>query len=97
MYRGTNPIIRLQVELDTSLIEDVYVTFSQDNVNIEKTFEDCTISEGVIAVNLTQDETLSLKVGIVQVQARIKLSDETLLATEIFNIPVQKILKEGVI
>ena len=98
MRRGTNPIIKLEVNIDTTLIEDVYVTFKQNEIEVEKVMSDCTLDTGFIKTQLTQEETLSFKYGEpVQCQARIKMTDGTVCATNINKLVVYDILKDGVI
>lgn len=97
MYRGTNPIIKLELDLDTSLVADAYVTFVQGNTEITKPISECQCENKTISTQLTQEDTLAFKVGGVQVQARIKLTDGTLLATNIITLPVEQILHDGVL
>lgn len=96
MHRGTNPKINIDViNVDVSLIEDVRVTFKQGDYVINKKLDDCSISEGVITTQLTEDETLGLKANQqVEIQAKVKLSDGTIAATNISSIYVKDILNE---
>ena len=96
MRRGTNPIITIKLNIDISLIDECYVTFKQKNVEIEKTVSDCSFENGCICVQLTQEETLSFVTKYpVLVQARMKLSDGTICATDINKLVVGEIIKDG--
>lgn len=96
MRRGTNPIVKMELNLDTSLIQECYITFKQNNIEIEKTVSDCSIEEGCVSVQLSQDETLSFVTKYpVLTQARIKLSDGTICATDIIKLHVDEIIKDG--
>ena len=97
MRRGTNPIIKLAVSIDTSRIEDAYITFVQDKVIITKPINHCQCEEGVISTQLTQEDTLRFKYGVVQVQARVKLTDGTIDASNIVTIPVEEVLQDGLL
>ncbi len=96
MRRGTNPIINIEVNIDIDLITEGYVTFKQGDVTVEKTISECSLENSCICVQLEQEDTLSFKAGLaVQVQARLKLSDGTICATDINRLQVQDVLKDG--
>lgn len=99
MYRGTNPIIEMELNCDTSLIEVMYVTFKQGNgVVFEKEASACTFDGTKASVQLTQEETLLLKAGVpLLVQVRVKLTDGRVMASEIERLNVLDVFKEGVI
>ena len=97
--RGTTPTISIDVDFDTSLIESIYITLSQNaSTVIEKSLMDCSFTENLIEVILTQEETLLLKANkIANIQARIKLRNGIVVSNEIQQILIQPILKEGMI
>lgn len=105
MYRGTTPTLylELETELDLSGISEMWVTFCSPTIEITKylskneiTFDNETKK---VTVTLTQDETLKMYAGEVEVQIRFRIGDENGLAyaTDTAKIDVQKVLKEGVI
>lgn len=97
MHRGTNPKINIDViNVDVSLIEDVRVTFKQGSVIIKKKKDDCSIADGVITTQLTEQETLQFKASPQKllIQAKVKLSDGTIAATDPEEVKVEEILDE---
>ena len=62
MIRGTTPVLNFNLAMETSLIKSAEIVLQYvDNsrtVNIERTLEDCIVSENSIAAVLTQEETL---------------------------------------
>lgn len=73
------------------------VTLENDRMTIELEPETETEeAKTLITVTLTQEETLSLGVGNAEVQVRA-IKDGTAIATDIKNIDVGRIIKDGVI
>ena len=105
--RGTTPTHIFKTSVDLSNAQELYLTYKQgDNVRIEKTLEDVTIEpvvddekfQSLVRVTLTQADTLGLKANeFVDIQARVKFPNEKALASDILNVPVRGILKEGII
>ena len=100
MYRGTTPDLEINVgDIDLSTVTDLWLTLSQHGeVKINKTLEDLTIDGSTVSCTLTQEETLSLKAhSSTLMQMRFLTSDGEAMATPIVKVPVEAILKEGVI
>lgn len=97
MRRGTNPVIKFNVGIDTSLIEDAYVTFEQGEIKVTKQMSECSCEAETINVQLTQAETLGFAVGAVKAQVRLKLTDGTIDASNIITLPVEPILYDGLL
>lgn len=105
--RGTTPTHIFKTSVDLTNAQELFLTYKQgDNVRIEKTLADVTIEpieddekyQSLVKVQLTQADTLGLKASeFVDVQARVKFPNEKALASDILNIPVRGILKEGII
>lgn len=105
--RGTTPTQTFKSTVDLTDVRELFLTYVQDKAALfEKTLDDVTIEpivddekyKSVVTVTLTQAETLSFKSdGYYDIQARVKFPDEKALASEILNVPVRGILKEGVI
>lgn len=101
MYRGTTPTLTLKLKTTVSLenLAKLWVTFKDATVEITKTLEDVTIddAEKTITVHLSQEETLQLHGSICQVQVRFRNQQDLAYATNICDVDVGRILKEGVI
>ena len=99
MRRGTTPTITLTVDADI-VGWTVYASFRTngklftfENDRLQMTADDDVTT---ILLTLTQEETLSLDVGTVDVQVRA-IKDGTAIATDIQRVNVGRILKDGVI
>lgn len=108
MIRGTTPTLEIVVDCDVDLLAEVHVTIQDSTgAQIDKTGAEVTKTrmsetQGTLAVTLTQAETLSLttdggRPGYAVVQVRALFADGTAAASDIFALPVERILKEGVI
>ena len=105
--RGTTPTHKFKTSVDLTDATELFLTYKQiDSVRIEKTLDDVTIEpindddvyKTLITVTLTQADTIGLKAGeYVDIQARVKFPDEKAIASDILNVPVRGILKEGII
>ena len=98
MYRGTTPTMVLTIEGISEIdISKLYLSLRQFGNTIEKTLEDVKLVGNVLYCTLTQEETLSLFEGKVELQIRIKSKSNVAYATNKIQVDVQDILKEGVI
>lgn len=96
MYRGTTPQFVFKFPFNVSELSVLYVTFWQGSGRkFDKTLSDSTTQGDTLTVKLTQEETLSLSPGVVNVQIRAKKPDGTALASNIISLDVKKILKGG--
>lgn len=100
--RGTTPTININVksEIDLALISVIWVYITQNNrVVIDKELKDCRIDveNRIISLDLSQDDTLNLKVGEGLFQIRLLLTNGTALATKASRISVEEVYKDGVI
>ena len=104
MRRGTTPTLKFSLFnkdgtiFDTSLVEDIRVTFAQKDVPIiEKAIEDCEIVENTVSVTLTQEETLLFDYHTwVEIQLKVKGSGAT-ISHDTLHIPCGKILSEDIL
>lgn len=116
MRRGTTPTINLTVsEYDLSGVTNIWVTFEQSGTEITKEWarypdpedpdanDNISVLGQVITIKLTQEETLELAKGKVDVQAKLKTDDfndettnDTVVATVIKRLNVEDILNEDV-
>ncbi len=98
MFRGTTPNNIFEVDIDCTDAEEIYITYSQfQQVIIEKTIEDVTVTAETITVLLTQEDTLLFRPGEVEIQIRVKYPDGKAMACDIIKTTAKRVLKEGVI
>ncbi len=99
MYRGTTQTHTISTEIELGNAVVIYVTYQQNGKTVlEKTIDDIRITEDGIEVSLTQEETLlfdSKRRALVQIRARFGTGQA--VASNVMNVDVKKILKEGVI
>lgn len=105
MTRGTTPThtFTLPDNLKTATFSALYITYAQHGTTVlEKTLDDVTNNNGVLACTLTQADTLKFEVldqhcgcDKVNIQVRIKTSDGVAMASDIMAIPISDILKDG--
>ena len=100
MYRGTTPGLEINVgDIDLTKVTELWLTLSQHGtVKINKTLDEVTIDGSTVTCTLTQEETLDLKAhASTLVQMRFLMDDGQAMATPIVKVPVEAILKDGVI
>nr|DAF77979.1 MAG TPA: hypothetical protein [Caudoviricetes sp.] len=97
MRRGTTPTIKLIVDgLSKLELRTAVLTIKQRAVVIERTLDQMTIKTDSLAVTLTQKDTLALMPGIdAEVQLRCLTLSGTAYASDVLQLPVEKILKDG--
>lgn len=98
MRRGTTPTHTCTIpsSLDVSTLSEIYITYSQfGRPKLEKTKEDITIDGQTLTINLSQAETLSFKVGKARIQLRAVSAIGKAYASDIKEIQVEEILKDG--
>lgn len=101
MIRGTTPTLEFTFPFDTSLIAEMYITITQNGVIVlEKTLSDCKCSGKSASLTLTQEDTLRLEQKLYpknEMQIRVRTTAGEALASDIMDIHIGRILKEGVI
>ena len=99
MRRGTTPTISITVKgLSDIQINKAYLTLKQRGTVVEKTEADMEIDGDILQVALTQEETLKFMARAeINVQLRVLSTNNTAYASNIVTVPVEAILKEGVI
>lgn len=99
MIRGTTPTLKFTIPFDTDLLEEAFVTMVQnDKIIVEKRLSDCTVDKRKLSVRLTQEETLQLDCECnTEIQVRAKTKAGEVLASNIFVVNPERILKDGVI
>lgn len=105
MIRGTTQILTFDIGMNVNEVSQLWLTFSHSNrINSEiftKTKDDVILDGTTLTVPLTQEETLALneynikdKVVFVQLRAIV---DGQALASNVVEMTVQHLLKEGVL
>lgn len=101
LQRGTTPVhsFTLPDELKDVDFAALYITYKQDGKTvIEKDRSSISIEDGVASVRLTQEETLLFSdCWKCHIQVRLRTSAGDALVSNVANIPVYDVLKEGVI
>lgn len=99
MYKGTTPTHMFNVPIDTSIIKEIKITYSQrDEEVLVKRTEDCTISEGLITTKLSQEDTFRFEGNmIVTIQMRILTLGGDALIAEPIMMAVGKCLDDEVL
>lgn len=98
MYRGTTPTFTFKLPIDADTITAASVMFRQPGREpMEKTLADCTLDGQTLTCSLTEDETLSLQALTLyplEIQLRVGVGSAR-MASQIFSVPVERILKDG--
>lgn len=96
--RGTTPTNVFAVNLDLTEAEIIWLTYKQlETILFTKKKEDMDISPEEIRVTLTQEETLSLRPGELEIQFRARFADGTAVASNIIKTYAKDVLEGGVI
>lgn len=104
MRRGTTPTLTFTLPFSTKGMDVLNLAFSQkDNrgrniLVLQKTLKDVTLDEYTVTTTLTEEETLkfSEKHGMLEIQMRCGFGDAK-LTSNIIEVEVERILKDGVI
>lgn len=98
MFRGTTPTFNFTLPIQAETVTEAAVSFCQSTgLSIDKTLADCTLSGNTLSVSLTEAETLSLTSGKMYpllIQLRLGVG-EARMASQVFTVPVERILKDG--
>lgn len=103
MYQGTTPTLIFTVANYDLSGATVYVTFSRNKNILTKSGSPVTVvyddvnNLSIIICRLTQEETLAMKQGAVNVQIRFIYSNQQAFATNKASIEVQSVLDKQVI
>lgn len=97
MYRGTTPTFLFKLPIETDTITALSVTFHQPGgETIEKGMDDVTMEEQRVLAALTEAETLSLRQHCFPLEIQLRIGvGEVRMASQIFAVPVERILKDG--
>lgn len=98
MFRGTTPTIRINLEVDASTLDELFLTIVQNKrLILEKALTDASLVDNTALFYLSQEDTLALSA-----QAKAQVQVTGLIGThrftsEVFTIIVDDVLKDGVI
>ena len=99
MIRGTTPTHIFNVDFDTTTIKEVKISYYQEGEEIlVKRTEDCTIQNGTIETNLSQEETFLFdNTKFANIQVRILTLGNDALASSIMSVSVKECLDDEVL
>ena len=101
MYVGTTPQIKINSNIHIDNIKRLWITFESQKVELTKELSDCDIIENQIHCTLSQEDTFLLnpdnKDIKIKLQVRILTDDDKAFASNITELQLKKILKEGII
>lgn len=99
MIRGTTPTLEFVLPFETSNLAEAFVTLAQGGeVLIDKCLTDCKCNSELLTVRLTQEDTLKLHAKLnTEIQIRAKTISGDAVASDVFVVATEKILKDGVI
>lgn len=101
MRRGTTPYIEIKTDQDLTKLD--YVVFTMEDsagteVSVDNLSGMMTIKSDLVTVKLTQEQTLSLSEGDIQMQLRASDSEGlSAIASNIMYGILDEVLKDGVI
>lgn len=99
MIRGTTPTLCFKTPYDADMVESGYITFTMRGdmaLDVPLSNESVSVGDNVISLTLTQSQTLSFDPqATTLVQLRLVLADKSVVASNIVNVPVGKVLKDG--
>lgn len=96
MRRTTTATHRLTFPISLQTVTDMQITYAQNgNIVIVKDLEDVTIDDKKATIELSQEETKLFEAEKpVELQAKILLHDDTIIASKIKRIPATRILND---
>lgn len=101
MKRGTTPFLPIKTDQDLSQMDYIVVTIEDiagTEVSVDNKSGMMDVKSGEITVKLTQEQTLSLSEGELQIQIRASDSaGENAIASNIMYSTLDDVLKDGVI
>lgn len=96
MYRGTTPTLAFTLPIEAATITALNIALAQcGRVVVSRDLDGVETDGRKITMTLTEEETLQLHSGCdLAIQLRIGV-DDTRMASQIFTVPVERILQEG--
>ena len=99
MIRGTTPTHTFILPFDTSLVDEIKITYAQrDEIVLCKNTADCLFEQSRVTVTLSQEDTFKFDCRTqVQIQMRILTVNGEALASLITTLDVAKCLDDEVL
>lgn len=103
MYRVTTPTHTYTLPIETSNCKEVLVSYKQNNVLLEKHYQDETMPSGMtfdgkmVIVNLTQAETKAFSKGKIDVQVRVLTNANKAFASQIITVTNKDVINEEIL
>ena len=103
MYRVTTPTHTYTLPIETSTCKEILVSYKQNNVLIEKHYQDNTLPSGMtldgkkVIINLTQAETKAFSSGSISAQVRVLTIADKAFASQTFTISNKNVINEEIL
>lgn len=103
MYRVTTPTHTYTLPIETSSCKEILVSYRQNNVVLEKHYQDGTLPSGMtlngndVIVNLTQAETKEFSKGKIDAQVRVLTNANKAFASQIFTVTHKDVINEEIL
>ena len=99
MIRGTTPRLEFTIPFDTGMLDEAFVTLSQNReVIIDKALDECKCEAQKLTVQPRPEDTLKLACDRkTEIQIRARTVSGDVFASDIFVVDTDRILKDGVI
>jgi hypothetical protein len=99
MRRATTPTHEFELDINTSIISRIKITYSQDNqIVLTKQDDDVDLADNVARVRLTQEETKLFEADkIVEIQIRVLTLGNDAPASDIMRISCERVLDDEVL
>lgn len=99
MFKGTTPTHTFEVDIDTDVIKEVKIIYSQrDKEVLVKRTDECTIESGLISTRLSQEDTFLFESNtIVSIQVRVLTTGGDALLSDLIMTSVGKCLDDEVL
>lgn len=99
MYRGTTPTLILNVkndEFDMSLVSEVHITLKSENGTVKEIFENIIVDKdnSRFMFTMSEEDTMKFYVGKIFVQVRVKLNNDTIVASDIVVTDMRELLED---
>jgi len=99
MKRGTTPTHRFVLPFSVDMIEEVEITYKQNEKEILKRYKNnCDLDDNVVSTTLSQEDTFDFQEGVnVSIQIRVLTVDGTVCNSNIFCVSCEKCLSDEVL
>ena len=98
MYQGTTPEFSFTLPFNVDEIESLLITFRQFDEVLDFTENDVEVADNIIFIKLTQEQTSKFDSHFkCKIQIRVKLQDNSVVASQIENVDINQSLSSKVI